>query len=65
MTREQFNKKFAKWVKARRAELNLTQEELAQKTGLTQIWVSHFEAGRRVPDAFGFQKIQSVLGIFY
>jgi transcriptional regulator with XRE-family HTH domain len=64
MTRTQYNKRFAKWIKERRSILGWTQAELASKTGMTQDWISHFEGGRRVPDSFAFSNLQEHLGRF-
>jgi transcriptional regulator with XRE-family HTH domain len=36
-------------VKARREELELTQEQLANDTGLHQRWISNVETGKRNP----------------
>lgn len=39
-----------------------TQTELAKEAGLTQSWISHFEAGRRKPTLDTLQKLTSALG---
>jgi transcriptional regulator with XRE-family HTH domain len=44
-----FQLALGKAVKARRAELGLSQEALANETGLNQNWISHIENGRRNP----------------
>jgi len=36
----------AEYVRARRAELHLTQQQLAEKAGITRALVGHLEAGR-------------------
>lgn len=40
---------FATMARARRVELGLTQNELAEAIGRSQTWVSGFESGRTVP----------------
>jgi transcriptional regulator with XRE-family HTH domain len=64
MSRNEFKKRFQSWLVARRAVCNLTQTELADKCGLAQCWVSHFECGRRLPDAYALVKLCGVLGNF-
>jgi SOS-response transcriptional repressor LexA len=48
-------------IKTRMKELELTQEELAGKMGITRGAVTHYLAGRRVPPLRQFQKLASVL----
>lgn len=48
-------------IKSRMKELDLTQEELAQKMGLTRGAVTHYLAGRRIPPLKQFQKLASIL----
>src|SRR5436190_2234736 len=48
-------------IKSRMKELGLTQEELANKMGLTRGAVTHYLAGRRVPPLKQFQKLASIL----
>ena len=48
-------------IKLRMKELGLTQEELANKMGLTRGAVTHYLAGRRVPPLKQFQKLASIL----
>lgn len=42
-------------------ELNMTQEILAQKMGITRGAVTHYLAGRRVPPLRQFQKLAAIL----
>ena len=48
-------------IKSRMKELELTQEELAGKLGITRGAITHYLAGRRVPPLRQFQKLASVL----
>lgn len=48
-------------VKSRMKELDLTQEELAEKLGITRGAITHYIAGRRVPPLKQFEKLSSVL----
>jgi len=41
--------RIAENIAARRAELNLTQEELAEKVGVTQAFISLIEKGFKTP----------------
>jgi transcriptional regulator with XRE-family HTH domain len=50
-------------VRARRAELGLTQEALANETGLNQNWISHVENGRRNPSLLSLRKLAAGLGL--
>jgi transcriptional regulator with XRE-family HTH domain len=65
MTRNQFKARFKKWLPERRKSKGVTQAVLAAQTGLTQDWISHFENGRRLPDAYAFHRLQMMLGWFY
>jgi len=48
-------------VKSRMKELNMTQEDLAKKMGLTRGAITHYLAGRRVPPLQQFHKLAVVL----
>src|SRR5689334_20782623 len=50
-------------IKLRMKELDMTQEELAQKMGLTRAAVTHYLAGRRVPPLRQFQKLAAILKV--
>src|SRR5436190_24403025 len=50
-------------IKSRMKELGLTQEELANKMGITRGAVTHYLAGRRVPPLNQFQKLAHVLKV--
>lgn len=58
------NKKdFADFVKEKRKELNLTQEELAEKLNVSRYVVSKWEGGKRYPDMETSQQLAHVLGV--
>jgi len=48
-------------IKLRMKELDMTQETLAQKMGVTRGAVTHYLAGRRVPPLRQFQKLAAIL----
>ena len=48
-------------VKSRMKELEMTQETLAHKMGITRGAVTHYLAGRRVPPLKQFQKLAAIL----
>jgi SOS-response transcriptional repressor LexA len=48
-------------IRSRMKELGLTQEELADKLGITRGAVTHYLAGRRVPPLSKFNEIAKVL----
>jgi len=48
-------------IKSRMKEMDMTQEELANKMGITRGAVTHYLAGRRVPPLKQFQKLASIL----
>lgn len=50
-------------VKARREELKLTQEALANDSGLHQRWVSNVENGKRNPSYASLRRLASGLDL--
>ncbi len=48
-------------VKARRQDLNLTQEQLANDTDLHQRWISNVETGKRNPSYSSLRRLASGL----
>jgi transcriptional regulator with XRE-family HTH domain len=48
-------------VKARRQELGITQEELANDTGLHQRWISNVETGKRNPSYASLRRLAAGL----
>ena len=50
-------------VKERMKELDMTQEKLAHKMGITRGAITHYLAGRRVPPLRQFQKMATVLKV--
>ncbi len=53
------------WTRLRIARLRcgLSQTDLAEIAGLTPSWISHFEAGRRLPSLEVFRQICKALGV--
>jgi transcriptional regulator with XRE-family HTH domain len=50
-------------VKARRQELGLTQETLANDTQLHQRWISNVETGKRNPSYASLRRLAGGLGL--
>jgi transcriptional regulator with XRE-family HTH domain len=50
-------------VKARRGELGLTQETLANDTELHQRWISNVETGKRNPSYASLRRLAAGLGL--
>ena len=48
-------------VKARRVELGLTQEQLANDTNLHQRWISNVETGKRNPSYASLRRLSAGL----
>ena len=54
---------FSKKLKQLRVELNITQAELAKRSGTTPAAISHFEAGIRKPTVDILKNLALVLGV--
>ena len=52
---------WTKRIKLRMKELDMTQETLAHKMGVTRGAITHYLAGRRVPPLRQFQKLAAIL----
>ncbi len=50
-------------VKARREELKLTQEQLANDSGLHQRWISNVETGKRNPSYGSLRRLAAALDL--
>ncbi len=50
-------------VKARRQELELTQEQLANETDLHQRWISNVETGKRNPSYASLRRLAAGLDL--
>ena len=59
----QFNINTAKTIRARRKELNMTQEDLAEKSGLSRITISQLENKKRVPSLDALIRIGTALDL--
>ena len=55
--------KIGKFIANLRKEKHLTQAELANKLGITDRAISHWENGRSMPDVSIFEKLCEILGI--
>jgi DNA-binding XRE family transcriptional regulator len=56
-----FQAALGKAVKARRQELGLTQEQLANDSGLHQRWISNIENGKRNPSYASLRRLATGL----
>ncbi|NJP43379.1 helix-turn-helix domain-containing protein [Actinacidiphila epipremni] len=54
--------KYGKWLKARREELGMTQQELADAALMSRTHIAHIEAGRRLPSLLDAQRLDRALG---
>lgn len=48
---------FAKWLKEKRLDLGLTQQELAQEMRVSNVLIALLETGKRVPGIKALNKI--------
>ena len=55
--------KFKENLRAYRQARCMTQKELAKRTGLTDVWISHYENGRRLPSVLNLIKLADALNI--
>ena len=55
--------KIRDWLIAARKDKNLTQQEVAEKLGVTRISYSRYENGERTPRPSTAKKIESLLGV--
>jgi len=53
----------SKNMKKRRAELNMTQEDLAEKTKLSRVYIGYVEQGRNTPTLEILERIANALKI--
>ncbi len=61
-TKAQLNR-LADLIKSKRAELGLSQADLARRLGVTQVTVLYWEKQRTMPDMSNVNKIANVLGM--
>lgn len=54
------NKNVSKLIKELRGKLDLTQEQFAQKVGVTFATINNWEKGSRTPHPFLFQKLLEI-----
>lgn len=63
MNKEQLLKKFGKNVKIERIKLDLTQEQLAEKLGMSQNYLACIECGRQNMSLGKILELAQALGI--
>ena len=51
------------YIKSRRKNLGMTQKQLAEKVGVTNVTISRYENGEREPSFTEFIKLCEVLGM--
>jgi transcriptional regulator with XRE-family HTH domain len=61
--RPPFQRALGRAARRRRAELGLTQEELANDAGLRQRWISNVECGWRNPSLLSLRRLAEALGL--
>ncbi len=50
-------------IAKRRIDVNLTQEELAEKVGISRVYMGYIEQGRNAPSLEVLQKIASTIKV--
>ena len=50
-------------IKSRRQNIGLTQKQLAEKVGVTDVTISRWETGQREPIWYDFVRLCEVLGM--
>ena len=55
--------KLGRRIKKIRNEKNLTQEELAEKVGVSTVWIGYIETGYRIPNLKMVYKVARALGV--
>lgn len=55
--------RFGNAIRCRRAEVGISQEELAQRAGITRTYVGEIETGRRNPALLNIEKLARALGV--
>lgn len=50
-------------IRAERARRNMTQQELAEKSGLSKASVYMYEAGKTTPSAYNISRIAEALNV--
>ena len=55
--------KLATYIKSRRQNIGMTQKQLAESVGVTDVTISRWESGQRDPVWYQFVKLCEVLGI--
>lgn len=53
---------FGEKVQQKREALKMTQEQLAQKTGMSRQMISHIEVGRKIANIYAATDIAKALG---
>ena len=54
---------FGKWLKDQRLNLGLTQRELGNLIGLTNITINKFENGESLPGLYALKKLSDFFGV--
>lgn len=52
-------------LKAARVNADLTQEEAAERLGVSKATITNWECGRSFPDVLQLKKIEEVYGVSY
>ena len=61
MTKNEMRDKIGKYIKRERVKYNITQQELAEKTNLSVVYISEIERGIKAPGYVALARIIDVL----
>lgn len=62
-TNAKLTKTICKKIKRYRSELNMTQEDLAEKVGASRVYIGYVEQGRNTPSLEILEKIAKALKV--
>lgn len=60
--KSKFRKEFAKELRAAIEDSGLTQREVAEKAGLTEVSISRYLSGARMPTVYSLMRIWKAIG---
>lgn len=63
MNKQEFQEKYGMELKIARVRHKLTQEQLAEKTDCSSVYIGYIERGLQCPTIYQFLKIANVLNI--
>lgn len=63
VNKDRLHRRFGEVLREKRKERGLTQEVLAQKAGITPVYVSQLERGLKSPSLWTIARLSKVLGV--